>query len=207
MPLPDHALKIKGGCMCRAIRYVVDVPPFSERTIHPGSGSEELRYPFSAICHCNDCRLATGALITYAYCCAMAYVSFSLASVSQSKPQDHQSWITASSLFPPGAKDRSDTHLQLFPSSEGITRAFCGKCGTTIGYSVHPMPDGFPPVLDLWTGSVDREDLEREWLLPGRHAQLDFEIPWVGKLAVKGTDGLVEGGVPKHGRGTSSISY
>lgn len=199
MPLPSHAFTIHGGCNCRAIRYEVNVPPFSERTIHPASGKDELRYPFSAICHCNDCRRATGALITYGYCCAMSSVSFCLASASTSN-SNHETWTPAAALFPPSTQDRSDTYLQFYASSEDRTRCFCARCGTMIGYSVHPMPEGWPEILDLWTGTVDREDLEREWLVPGRHVQLDFEIPWVGKMAVEGTDGL--GGLPKHKRGT-----
>lgn len=60
------------------------------------------------------------------------------------------------------------------------------------------MPAPWPRFLDVWLGTIDKEDLEREdWLVPVRHCWVDVEIPWVGKLACEGNKGA-----PRHAGGS-----
>ena len=106
MPLPDHPLTIHGGCNCGAIRYValqpsilriltlirarykVAVPSHTDRPLHPFSDAQskggEVRLPFIAIDHCNDCRRATGAVLPHWFCAPIEIVSGS--AVSRTDP-------------------------------------------------------------------------------------------------------------------------
>ena len=72
MPLPAHSFTLSGGCSCRAIRYKSTFQPLSERAIHPTADQDDVtrgavRLPFVAICHCNDCRQATGSILFLAF--------------------------------------------------------------------------------------------------------------------------------------------
>jgi len=62
-PLPHDAITISGGCNCKALRYQVSIPPHDKRPPNPyrspGADIGDLRIPFVALCHCNDCRAAT----------------------------------------------------------------------------------------------------------------------------------------------------
>jgi len=59
------------------------------------------------------------------------------------------------------------------------------------------MPAPWPGLLDIWLGTIDREDLEKDWLAPVRHCWIDVEVPWIGKLATEGS-----GGIPTHEGGS-----
>ncbi|KAF4628673.1 hypothetical protein G7Y89_g9473 [Cudoniella acicularis] len=200
MPLPDHAFIVHGGCNCRAIRYKVDVPALNDRFLHPTKDQsnvpedEKIRFPMSLICHCNDCRTSSGALVNYAFACLNSYVSFKLESRNGKESKE---WIPAADIFPPAEFKRSDTFLAFYHSSTVITRSFCARCGTSLTYNIDQMPAPFPPFLDIWTGTIDREDLEKDWLIPVRHCWIDVEVPWIGRMACEGT-----GGAPRHTGGS-----
>jgi hypothetical protein len=204
MPLPPEAVTISGGCNCSAIRYRVSIPCISERPIHPtfnvASGKELVRLPFVCVDHCNDCRRATGALLGVVLCSPTSYVEISLLPAPETPtnnaiPEDDQrTWVPAEEIFPPGTKSRDNTTLSFYTSSEGRTRAFCSNCGTQFGYSAYPYPKPWPRMLDIWIGSVDQKDLEKEWLVPERHLWWDVGIEWIRKFGAEGS-----GGVPKHG--------
>lgn len=84
-----------------------------------------------------------------------------------------------------------DTYLRTYRSSHNKTRAFCGRCGTPLFYFLTwsvGYPDPWPTQLDIWAGSVDRVDLEREWFVPVREVWLDFGIGWVENFV--GAEGL-----------------
>ena len=55
------------------------------------------------------------------------------------------------------------------------------------------MPEGWPDMLDVVLGTIDREDLDGEALKPERHLWLDCGIDWVKRLATGKADKL-----PKH---------
>ncbi|KAE8454663.1 hypothetical protein EG329_000286 [Mollisiaceae sp. DMI_Dod_QoI] len=200
MPLPDHSFTVHGGCNCRAIRYKVDVPSLEDRFLHPTRDQanvpeeKKIRFPMSLVCHCNDCRRANGALITYAFCCLNSYVSFSLESRTAPTEKAQEKWIPAAKIFPPAEfQERGDTFLEFYTSSSSCTRSFCARCGTSLTYCVAPMPEPWPLCLDIWLGTIDREDLEKDWLNPQAHCWIDVEVPWIGKLACEGS-----GGIPRY---------
>ena len=56
--------------------------------------------------------------------------------------------------------------------------------------SVPDMPPGWPSVLDIPLGSVDREELEGEWAVPERHVFWERGIGWVKEFAKKGLGDL-----------------
>lgn len=82
--------------------------------------------------------------------------------------------------------------LRRFGSSPKRTRTFCGNCGTNLTYAIFPMVEGFPDIFDTLLGTVDRGDLERDWLAPERHCWWSKGVPWVQALARGGLQ------IPKH---------
>lgn len=205
MPLPAHSFTFSGGCNCRAIRYKSTFPPLSERAIHPTADKDDVnrgavRLPFVAICHCNDCRQATGSILFFGICSPVALVSASCLSRSASpgllqaakKGDDDNAtgpWLSAEEVFLPWPGS-SDTFLSSYQSSEGRTRFFCGRCGTCLAYSMRPMPEGWPDMLDILLGTVDRNDLDTGWLEPERHLWWDFGVDWIRNFASSGAGGL-----------------
>jgi hypothetical protein len=83
----DTSKHHEGGCMCGAVRYRVN-------------GT----HTYSGICHCNDCRRATGG----------AYVP----------------WFGAA----PEAFEVTKGEITEHESSPGIRRGFCSKCGSSLTY-------------------------------------------------------------------------
>ena len=172
MPLPDSPLTIHGGCNCRAIRYEINIPALSNRPFHPYS-DDSVRLPFIVVCHCNDCRRASGSLRLAAICNPTEFVRISLLprsshlpSLQQTRvePQNDDSerpWVPARDMFKPSSVliAPSDSFLASYKPSEGITRTFCARCGTNVTYSRHPMPDGWPEMLDILMGPLT----ERIW--------------------------------------------
>ena len=47
-------------------------------------------------------------------------------------------------------------------------------------------------MLDIWLGSVDREDLENEYMKPERQLWCDKGIPWIRDFARRAGDGIPE---------------
>lgn len=206
MPLPDTPLTIHGGCNCRAIRYEINIPAASERPWHPYS-EQKVHLPFLALCHCNDCRRATGGLVLAAACLPTQFVRISLLPRSSPLPRlektrmelpnddaDRQ-WVPAAHVFKPSSafEPPSDSFLAFYKPSESVTRSFCARCGTNVTYSRHPMPEGWPGMLDILMGTIDREDLEREELKLERHVWWDKGVGWIKELFSKG-----DGDLPKH---------
>ena len=85
------------------------------------------------VCHCRSCRLAAGGP-------TLAWVSF---------PAEGFRWIGAAPV--------------AFESSPGVTRMFCGRCGTALTWqkasdsdsidittATLDAPDAFPPTKEIW---------------------------------------------------------
>ena len=163
------------------------------------------RMPFICTDMCNDCRSATSSLIPAWICVPAEMVSLScLRRDDPAQPPEPKTeagfpkLALAARPWLSGASDTAGTHLKLFASRDSpessvktIVRSFCGRCGTNMFYVADPMPFGFPEMIDVILGTVDRADLEKEYMRPERQLWWDYGIPWVKDL-VKGFPG------PKH---------
>ena len=190
--LPDHPLVLHGGCNCRAIRYRLQVPARADRPLNPFSDGS-VCFPTITTDHCNDCRRATGSILSTWICVPTSMMSCQLRPVSSANADpsgdkaavcapDSSSWIPAANLFKPG-EDEDKYYLKLYHSSPGITRTFCGRCGTNLTYySSHDRGKDFPEVFDVILGTLDREDLENEWMAPDRHCRWSGGIGWIQEL-------------------------
>jgi len=87
-------MSLQGGCYCGAVRYEIFGDTFN-----------------STLCHCTDCRKASGAP-------AFAWFSVKLAGLG---------WLSG--------KPRQ------FRSSAHATRSFCQDCGTTLTWSTDAWPE------------------------------------------------------------------
>ncbi|MBA2344285.1 MAG: GFA family protein [Rubrobacter sp.] len=96
----------------------------------------------SDVCHCVSCRRASGAQ-------SVAWLTFTLEGFS---------FVTG-----------DPTPLR---SSPGVTRTFCGTCGTSLTY----QNDGDPDSIDVTTASLDRP----ETFPPTRHIWTEDRLAWVG---------------------------
>jgi hypothetical protein len=61
--------------------------------------------------------------------------------------------------------------LKTFSKTKGVTRTFCGNCGTSIGY----RDDGIADEFYLSIGFFDHP----ERLHPAAHAYWDMRLPWL----------------------------
>jgi hypothetical protein len=111
-------------------------------------------------------------------------------------PDDERNWKPASEVFDPKSATLEDGYLAVYRSSPGRSRWFCRRCGASIAYAVDygiiPPEFGWPPMLDISIGSVDRADLEHEYMAPERMLWCHYGIPWLRKVARSGLD------VPEH---------
>lgn len=199
MPLPEHALIIHGGCNCRAIRYRIEIPQLSSRPRNPFSTPDNpIHLPMVATDHCNDCRTATGSILPTWICVPAEMMTVSLRPAPPPNPTSPKidsndgPWRPAMDVLTAGAATAEGSTLRCFGSSPKRTRTFCGHCGTNLTYAIFPMVEGFPDIFDTVLGTVDREDLEKDWLAPDRHCWWSKGVPWVQALARDGSQ------VPRH---------
>ena len=193
MPLPEHALTIHGGCNCRAIRYCIEIPQLSSRPLHPFSTPDNpVHLPMIAADHCNDCRSATGSILPTWICVPAEMMTVSLRPAPPPDPtspkvaSNHGPWRSAMDVLKAGAPEVEGSTVRWFGSSPKRTRTFCGHCGTNLTYAIYPMVEGFPDIFDTVLGTVDRADLEKDWLTPERQCWWDKGIPWVQGLVCDG---------------------
>ena len=198
MPLPDEALRIEGGCNCNAVRYLVDIPTRDKRPLHPLAPTEaHVPMPFLALDHCNDCRRATASILPAWVCAPLDMCSVSLVAASSATlapkaaaregqaKEEGGPWTPAADVFTATAAASGDSFLTSYESSHERWRWFCARCGTNVAYTA-AMPAGFPSMLDITLGSVDRRYLDSEALVPERHLWWDYGIDWIRRLATKG---------------------
>jgi len=201
MPLPDHPLTLHGGCNCGAIRYKIEVPAQSERPLNPLSDGK-VTFPVVLTDHCNDCRKATASILPTWICVPKTMMYCQLTPIhasseptnktaTENKTSD-ESWIPAITRFHENP-DSEKYWLKFYQSSERATRSFCGKCGTNLTYSISPsMGDGWPDLFDVLLGTIDKADVEKDWMAPDRHCWVECEIGWIREL----TNGRP--GMPRH---------
>ncbi len=201
MTFTKEPITINGGCNCKAVRYKVSVPPFSERPPNPyrtpGTDVGDLRIPMSVICHCNNCRSAMGTILPMAIVTVLSTVSIACKPRNSNARNSEETWRPAAEVFDHTNKTLDDVFLAHYESSQGRSRWFCGRCGTNLAYTIHPgvVPEewGWPKMLDIWLGTVDRKELEAEGMVPERMLWCDFGIDWIRKWSIRGG-----GGIPEH---------
>jgi hypothetical protein len=111
---------------------------------------------------------------------------------SSGTEEPRTAYLPASEIFTPG-KISADSFLTFYESSANRRRSFCGRCGTNVSYAALPMPAGWPDMLDITLGTVDREGLESEDLQPDRQLWCDYGIEWIKDMAFKG-----KSEIPRH---------
>jgi len=52
------------------------------------------------------------------------------------------------------------------------------------------MPEGWPDMLDIVLGTIDREDLSSETMQPERQIWWDYGIDWIKDMSAKGNGSL-----------------
>lgn len=127
----------------------------------------DVRIPMSVICHCNNCRSATGQVPSMVLITDITTVRASLLAKDEGMPAEGP--LTAEQRhFAPAAEvfdsenlsARKNTSLMQYKSSPARNRWFCGRCGTQLAYSIDavaiPEEWGWPKMLDIWLGTVDR---------------------------------------------------
>lgn len=195
MPVPEHPFSLQGGCNCGSIRYRLDVPQFEERPLSvycdDHAVSEQSRFPQVLIDHCNDCRRATGCLTPVWIATIVPYIKFSILA------SGGRNWIDGNEVLKKkNVGTTKHAPLKWYKSSENKFRGFCENCGTSICYRMGiALKESWPDMVDILLGTVDREDLEKDWLKPERELWWDMGIPWIRDLAREGTS---KENMPRH---------
>ena len=92
-------------------------------------------------CHCPSCRKATGAAFA-------TFVDYTSDSVTF-----------------------SGTGMKMYTSSPGVTRRFCGDCGSTISY----QGDNWPDEINISLGFFDNPEV----FTPQSHCYVKTALPWL----------------------------
>lgn len=109
----------------------------------------------------------------------------------------------------PNKDEPSSLPVTNYISSPGIRRSFCSKCGTNLAFVDLERDmggNGEMAKVDIVLGSLDRESIEVEGVLPSRHEYWDSGVEWIKKLVTEG-DGVLAGDesgsgrVPRHPEG------
>ena len=195
--IPTYPFTISGGCNCGAVRYRVNVPAHKERKPMPYKTNDadigDLRLPANMICHCNNCRAASSGIILA--CIAADFDTIAVSVAASGAQQDAERvWRPATEIFDKPAVIKDTTSpLAVYESSPLRSRWFCRVCGTQFGYSIdleHPAYAewGWPPMFDIYMGTVDRADLEKDWMMPERRMWCEPGVPWIRRLIAEGTE-------------------
>lgn len=114
-----------------------------------------------------------------------------------STPASERTWISGSEAFDFHNPPMDTTYLSQYKSSPHASRWFCGRCGTPVAYSVDPkiIPAEWkwPVMLDIWSSTIDREDLDHDYMVPERMLWCHMGVPWIRRYTREGL-----GGVPEH---------
>lgn len=123
--------------------------------------------PMSVICHCNNCRSATGQIPSMGLITDIKTVRASVLPRDEGTPAEgplsaeQRQFAPAAEVFgPENLSALKTTFLAQYKSSPARNRWFCGRCGTQLAYSIDagviPEEWGWPKMLDIWLGTVDR---------------------------------------------------
>ncbi|KAE8446922.1 hypothetical protein EG329_011553 [Mollisiaceae sp. DMI_Dod_QoI] len=195
MPFPSEPLVLRGGCNCTAVRWRMSLPDASERVANPyhtpGTNIGDIRLPTAVVCHCDGCRQATGSLGAYGFTSDMALLELSILSKAsmpnREKNNDDETrppYVLAASLMDdPTVVNSGGLWLMHYESSPKRDRWFCGRCGTQIAIAASkdaiPPEWGWPRVVNIWAGTMDRNLLENDWCRPDHIMDCSIAIPWI----------------------------
>lgn len=201
--LPKTSFQLHGGCFCRSIRYNISIPALEERRQLPQAPAAldrmlvpvnevNSRMPIISLDHCPSCRRVPGTILGSWVIIPLEWVTFELQALDAEKDtikKDAMGYLeTDTSLA-------DATNLTHFKSSENSNRTFCGKCGTHLTFyksgMLSPMKQLLGNFFDISTGTLDKECLEMEGLVPGMQVWDEEGIPWVVKLVAEGKKGLL----------------
>jgi len=62
----------------------------------------------------------------------------------------------------------------VYPSSPGVRRSFCGRCGSPLAYETERRPD----LIDLYACSLS----DPAAVTPGSHVHVEEQLPWLDVL-------------------------
>ncbi|KAF3491417.1 uncharacterized protein GIQ15_00934 [Arthroderma uncinatum] len=213
MALPPDALELKGGCLCKAVRYIIKVPHAEKRgvarvmmsakpTDTQGESEDNngkpayvnFDFPLLSLDHCSDCRHAAGTPAQAWIICPQEWIEWDVELLSPSKDgveRVKQTTLEACSKDGRGLyEDKSNssqvsTYQAKYPSSEDVTRTFCSRCGTNLTYfAKRPASDPNGVIVDVTIGSMDDES--SAIAPPNRQAWCDSGVGWFKQLVREG---------------------
>jgi hypothetical protein len=202
--LPSTPFDLHGSCFCKAITYTIHVPAITSRPLIPRVPERQIiplnettsRYPIISLDHCTSCRKISGAIVECWFNCQHYWVDFSLllkssSAMGESESDEKRIQPATIEVLNPRESLMEQTYLRAIASSELVKRTFCSRCGTHLTF-LFTGDEGegkeiWGPTFNVAVGSLDRESLEMEGLMPVDHAFWADGISWVHKL--------VEGGV------------
>jgi hypothetical protein len=141
----------------------------------------------------------SGALVQGWLTCPQAWVEWTTKSISTEDSQEATKLNTTDLIrAKPG-----DTPAINYASSEGVTRSFCGKCGTNLLYVFEGRKEKNPiPMVDIVLGSLDAESLAMPGVRPERQFYWDSGVDWIKRLVTEGESSLGGEKLPRHPDGS-----
>ena len=196
MSTPKGPFSLTGGCACRRIRYNIDVPAHDKRApmqykSSPDADVGDIRLPWPVFCSCNDCRRHSASVLPAGLVTEAETLTFSILSRDvnneSEKADETRTYQPVYEVLNDEVQESSSSALGIYDSSPGKRRYFCSFCGTPLAYTSLDIVKqlGWPPVVDLWLATLDRECLEQEWMQPQQRVHGHFAIPWVRSMLDK----------------------
>ncbi|KAG8623268.1 hypothetical protein KVT40_008244 [Elsinoe batatas] len=198
--LPESPLSLHGGCLCRAVRYTIEVPVLQDRPQaqdaqqgdSDGSDDHQPRMPLVSWCHCTSCRVGSGGLVASWLGTPQAWVTFTTKEANGTT-RHH---VTRDILLGANALDQKTT-IGVYCHTKDNFRTFCRQCGSSLTFAEEGEETfrGMGPLVDIATGTLDNDSLDL--VRADRHTCWSDGRGWIKDLFRKGDEGSL-----KHEKGT-----
>jgi hypothetical protein len=199
--LSQDALTLHGGCDCTSIRFTISIPALVSRPVlpYPDLFGAEIRPPQIFLDHCNKCRRVSGALVQGWLTCPQDWVEWAIKSTSGEESPSATKFNTVDLICAkPGVLP-----VVNYASTEGVTRPFCGRCGTNLAYVFEGRKEKNPiPMVDIVLGSLDTESLEMPGVRPERQFYWNSGVEWIKRLVTEGDSSVGGEKLPRHPDGS-----
>jgi hypothetical protein len=199
--LSQDALTLHGGCDCTSIRFTISIPALVSRPVLPYQdlSGAEIRPPQIFLDHCNKCRRVSGALVQGWLTCPQDWVEWAIKSTSGEESPNATKFNTVDLIrAKPG-----ELPVVNYASSEGVTRSFCGNCGTNLAYVFEGRKEKNPILMvDIVLGSLDTESLEMPGVRPERQFYWNSGVEWIKRLVTEGDSSVHGEKLPRHPDGS-----